>query len=886
MESNVRWHLSDCSKPNIVVEDGVPYCRGCHATSSVLVDWLVDQNLATGGDIRLPVDTPLGEANLWWPRSVPYCSPQMDVNADSIPCSDKEGTAMQSGNGTKPSSVSHIYRSSLDSNHFRLIYITESEDISSPIHIQLDEYHLNDHPEYETVSYVWGGEDGDSTLCRPVFVGRFWDVILATRNCSALLHHLRPRRGCRIIWLDAICINQSDNIEKPAQISRMGDIYANSERVVAYFGEDLVSRLSSGSTFRPSIDYRKRASADRRKPSTDEREDFLVTCANAAGISQDQLFQRRYLTRIWIVQELLLSKQAMFPLGGSNILCDREQARRLILRTAQKHVSLSRVTKSLSLLLKVTSHCHASDPRDRVYGLLGLFKPQDISRTLVSDYSLSWRDCWVGTSAYLLLVEKSLVLLAHAVRNTRPSYVPSWIPDIQNAGSWFVDFVSTIRDESQRPSKKGARHKGVRHTASGEWKTEFVMHSEETRRLRVSAMDAPIWWGQKSHRLVYPGALCTLSLQSAWVDASNGALHLQALRIFGGPHQLTMETKSNGITSIWVRSASAGARFRVKGLKGTTDPDERYQLFIISHFDLSCDPDSSEQSPRRSDTVLLALTTVLSGNDSSVVTLHDCCIVYDMRFYSMDHLQASPGQIDHPDNALHSLYWIWYNLHEVQISSYALESDYDWIFAWAFPSLKAKTRDIIPLLIRLTKSRSKWPESAEALLAAAKSICPGFDPDVQDNFLYLKIKNETMFSVLFSMWEARRSRVLKKSHRYQRRSDEIMEVSFTYPHARDNWTRVYFSETDRRWNKLWKNRKFPFIVRLPFRSLLTRLEKTTPCTAMRYARAFSKLLNEDLKTFLSRTPRPEDRYVFFEAWGRSLVKELGLVSKLERITIV
>lgn len=506
----------------------MPCCQGCHATSSVLVERLTAQNLATGGNINLPVETPLGEANLWWPRSVPYFSSQVDVNTDSKPCSDEEGTSTQSAKATKPRPVSHIYPSSLDSSHFRLIYISESEDVSSPIHIQLDVYDLNDHPEYETVSYVWGGEEGDSTLCRPVFVGRFWDVISATRNCSALLHYLRPRRGCRIIWLDAICINQSDNIEKPAQISRMGDIYANSERVVAYFGEDLVSGLSPGSTFRPSIDFRKTTSANR----TNRRADFLVTCANSAGISQHELLERRYLTRIWIVQELSLSKQAMFPLGGSNILCNREQARRLILRTGQKHLSISGVTKSLSLLLKATSHCHASDPRDRVYGLLGLFKPQDVSRTLVSDYSLSWRDCWVGTAAYLLLVEKNLVLFFNAVGNTRPSYVPSWIPDIQNAGSWFLDFVSRIHDENERPSKNGARQKGARNTASGKWKTEFVMHSVEARKLRVYAMDARSWWGKERHRLVYPGALCTLSIQSAWVDASNGSLHLQALRIF------------------------------------------------------------------------------------------------------------------------------------------------------------------------------------------------------------------------------------------------------------------------------------------------------------------------------------------------------------------
>lgn len=36
-----------------------------------------------------------------------------------------------------------------------------------------------------------------------------------------------------------------------------------------------------------------------------------MTCVKTSGMNQDQLFERRYLTRIWIVQELLISKQAM-----------------------------------------------------------------------------------------------------------------------------------------------------------------------------------------------------------------------------------------------------------------------------------------------------------------------------------------------------------------------------------------------------------------------------------------------------------------------------------------------------------------------------------------------------------------------------------------------
>lgn len=38
------------------------------------------------------------------------------------------------------------------------------------------------------------------------------------------------------IWIDAVCINQADPIEKAAQISLMGDIYSNASLVIAWLG--------------------------------------------------------------------------------------------------------------------------------------------------------------------------------------------------------------------------------------------------------------------------------------------------------------------------------------------------------------------------------------------------------------------------------------------------------------------------------------------------------------------------------------------------------------------------------------------------------------------------------------------------------------------------
>lgn len=909
MDSCVRWHKSDCSQPSVAVYDGVPHCHSCGLSASVLVAQLDAQNQERGGNIRLPVEAPLGEANLWWPPCVPYCSSKADKRTDSEPSGCGKDTNRITQQHYEPSSISPIYPSSLDSSHFRLIYLTESDDIS-PTHIQLEEYAIDDHPEYETVSYVWGGEEGDSTPCKPVYVGSFWDVILTTKNCSAVLRYLRPRKGCRFIWLDAICINQADNIEKPAQISKMGDIYANCERVVAFLGEDLVSS-SPQRRFRPRVDFQKPSFHNvGTSPESDTKTtEFLITCVKSAGLTQEQLFERRYLTRIWIVQEILLSKKAIFPLGDFDILCDQKEAMHLVLRTNRELLTKSAIGgKSLSHLLKATSHCHASDPRDRVYGLLGLFKPQDISRKLVPNYALSWRDCWVGTAAYALLVERNLILLTHALGSNQPAQMPSWVPDIRNSGSWFVDFSPANHEQGSlhlandndggdySDDSPGSGDSDPMRRGSGKWKTEYVMHSVKDEELRISARWAheKELQGRAFQRLVHPGSLHTRSMESASIDSATGALSLRAIRVFNGHRQVTIETQINGLVSIWVRGPSTAANFRVTGSKALMIPDENYQFFIICCEDSDLDPESDGRGTKPSETALLSLAKAVPEKGSNVVTLHDCYTLHDVHFYSMDYHKVKVNIDYMVTNALHSLHWVLRSLHTAAIKRYASRLSDDWIFPCVFPSNVATTRDLFPLLIRLTKCQSRsgaMPDLVQSISVAAESICAEYNPFIQRNYFHLTIKNAKMLKTLFSMWRFMKSRKLnsrQESISQHRLLWNSLDVGYTYSLGQDaeEWTRLSLVEGDHGFETFSNSKNFPVTVRFSLDPMLSGMKQTTLHEAMHYARQFSGLLNEDLEMFLKRTPRFKDRFVFFEGWGRSLVEELDLVWKLQRITIM
>lgn len=118
-----------------------------------------------------------------------------------------------------------------DEPRIRLINLECSSNESADIHFKLQDYTLGDGClEYETLSYVWG----DSSDCISVWCnGRVLDI---TRSLSLALQALRNAQERSLIWIDQICINQHDDMEKTHQVGLMRDIYQNSLRTIAWLG--------------------------------------------------------------------------------------------------------------------------------------------------------------------------------------------------------------------------------------------------------------------------------------------------------------------------------------------------------------------------------------------------------------------------------------------------------------------------------------------------------------------------------------------------------------------------------------------------------------------------------------------------------------------------
>jgi len=120
----------------------------------------------------------------------------------------------------------------------RLLDILPAANSNSPIRIHLRHTTVDAGEPYEALSYTWGLTSDPQTL-HVVCDGDEGDsgaTLSVTQNCFAALHRLRLPETRRVLWVDAICINQGDVTERSQQVGLMGRIYHGAEQVLIWLG--------------------------------------------------------------------------------------------------------------------------------------------------------------------------------------------------------------------------------------------------------------------------------------------------------------------------------------------------------------------------------------------------------------------------------------------------------------------------------------------------------------------------------------------------------------------------------------------------------------------------------------------------------------------------
>jgi hypothetical protein len=128
---------------------------------------------------------------------------------------------------------------STESKVIRLLDIDSlGRDRQAPLTGHLRLANLDGNPIFTALSYAWG-DKSETPLTISVSPGIDLQsyVLELTDNCYSALVQLRETLGSFTIWIDSICINQEDAIEKTHQISLMGDIYSSASTVYLWLGD-------------------------------------------------------------------------------------------------------------------------------------------------------------------------------------------------------------------------------------------------------------------------------------------------------------------------------------------------------------------------------------------------------------------------------------------------------------------------------------------------------------------------------------------------------------------------------------------------------------------------------------------------------------------------
>ncbi|RSL81794.1 hypothetical protein CEP51_005592 [Fusarium floridanum] len=208
-------------------------------------------------------------------------------DADSVPpvASPAEfvfaqGSAVFKGVTSACLSPSTYHYAPLPEDCIRLLWLMPHENKDAPIQCQLFDYLLPGSRAgahlYEALSYVWGSPEKTQSIFTPT------GCVPVTENLHAALSRLRDGSLPRIVWADAVCINQNDTEERDRQVKTMAKIYAKASRVIVWLEEtpagghrdaasdgDLaleeIRRAAAGTSLGQLVDmYHNREATDRR----------------------------------------------------------------------------------------------------------------------------------------------------------------------------------------------------------------------------------------------------------------------------------------------------------------------------------------------------------------------------------------------------------------------------------------------------------------------------------------------------------------------------------------------------------------------------------------------------------------------------------------------
>jgi len=311
---------------------------------------------------------------------------------------------------------------------------------------------IDNPPPYEALSYVWGSEQDPHAISVGSSTNR--GILRVTHNLLDALRHLRIENHSRLVWVDAVCINQADDSEKGPQVAMMGKIYRLASRVVVWLGptsndSDLAMDTMGDIGQQVEVDFEHYTMIPSDKADHGRMSDrnMEIPYGRQQLNALYHLMSRPWFERLWVRQEIFLASSAVVQCGTKLIPWSifRKAWYCLYAKPWPPFSLLPECTelmgnlygflhqpRSLSILdlREMVSRARCKDGRDRIYGLLEMLDAKErAALDIRPDYSKTVSEVFRDVTLGFLTYSADACIFTqcqYLPDNPRPSWVPNW----------------------------------------------------------------------------------------------------------------------------------------------------------------------------------------------------------------------------------------------------------------------------------------------------------------------------------------------------------------------------------------------------------------------------------------------------------------------------
>ncbi|KAH8655076.1 heterokaryon incompatibility protein-domain-containing protein [Tricladium varicosporioides] len=357
-----------------------------------------------------------------------------------------------------PSQPGYPYRA-LPTGAVRLLRIYQ--DVAANLICELEVAYISQLPPYEALSYCWG----DPSDKIPIKCNGYTGLSITENLHSALLNLQLPGQS-RLLWADAICINQEDTKERSSQVRLMKDIYQLASSVIVWLGGPIEVDGNDLWPIPPLLEAAQKNLKRNQLPIRHGTKDWVRHVLrpdyttngdlndkrwNAIIKSLILLLHRPWFLRTWIIQEVALATRAVVICGRhsaswDDFYCAVSYAIDLDyfsstlpemysslqnIESARRNILQDQYPRPLDLLASFRIFL-ATDPRDKVFGLYSLFSDSDLAvLELQQDYSLDLVQVFTQSVIDCIKAEGNLDVLSFGGQDCLPAHIqlPTWVPD-------------------------------------------------------------------------------------------------------------------------------------------------------------------------------------------------------------------------------------------------------------------------------------------------------------------------------------------------------------------------------------------------------------------------------------------------------------------------